>query len=56
MEIRTEEEFESDLIQVSQITETFDQLEKLYVTAETLKGNLDGVLEESRTTLDTILA
>jgi len=55
-EIRDEEEFEQDLISSSQITEAQKQLEELYGTAENLKENLSKILEDSRTTLDQILA
>ena len=54
-EIRSEEQFERDLISSAQIGEAQNQLESLYATAETLKTDLNTILEDSRSTLDNIL-
>ena len=55
-EVRTEEEFNHHIISSRQLIETQGQLEDLYSTADLIKGDLGDILEESRTTLDQILA
>ena len=55
-EIRDEEDYEQDLISSAQLTEAQKQLEELYSTADELKESLQLILEDSRTTLDQILA
>ena len=44
-EVHTEEEFEENLINSSQLVETHGQLENLYTTADKLKEDLKGILD-----------
>lgn len=55
-EVHTEEEFEENLISSTQLAETHDQLESLYSSADKLKDDLKVILDQSRVTLDNIMA